>query len=73
MRWRYAAKAVAEIRAVDPGSAVTERMVRKLALQGIIPSVVVGNGTRRLVDLDALLVYLEHPAGDTSEWEDTRR
>ena len=67
MRMRYAADAAAEIRAVDPGSAVTERMIRNLALQGVIPSVYVGNGTRRLVDLDALLDYLEHPAAGTPE------
>ena len=67
MRMRYAAEAAAEIRAADPGSAVTERMIRNLALQGVIPSVYVGNGTRRLVDLDALLAYLEHPAAGTPE------
>lgn len=30
MRWRYAGEAAAEIKAADPGSAVTERMIRNL-------------------------------------------
>ena len=66
MRWRYAGEAAAEIIAADPGSAVTERMIRNLARQGVIPSLSVGNGTRHLIDLDALLDYLAHVLPETN-------
>lgn len=61
MRWRYAGEAAAEIKAADPGSAVTERMIRNLIKRGVIPAISPGIGTRKMVDLDLLLQYLEDP------------
>lgn len=57
MRMRYAAEAVREIRKMDPDSAISERMIRRLIRQGLVPSIPTGDGTRRMVDLDVLLDY----------------
>ena len=62
MKMRYAADIAAEIKKKDPGSAVTERMIRGLAKKGVIPSVDVGNGSRKLLDMDEVMKYLENPS-----------
>lgn len=64
-RMRFAAQAVEEIRRLDPGTQVSLKLVRRLMNSGAVPSVSVGSGNRRLVNLDALLDYLEHPVEDT--------
>ena len=46
---------------LDPNSPVSARLIKRLVNQGIIPSVPVGNGNRRLINFDALLEYLENP------------
>lgn len=66
-RMRFAAQAVEEIRRLDPGTQVSLKLVRRLMNSGAVPSVSVGSGNRRLVNLDALLAYLEHPAEDAPE------
>lgn len=66
-RMRFAAQAVEEIRRLDPGTQVSLKLVRRLMNSGAVPSVSVGCGNRRLVNLDALLDYLEHPAEDAPE------
>ena len=66
-RMRFAAQAVREIRQLDPNSQISVRFVRNLIATGAVPSVPVGCGNRRLVNLDALLDYLEHPTADAPE------
>lgn len=60
-RMRYISQAVSEIHQLDPNSPVNARLIKHLVNQGIVPSVPVGNGTRRLINLDALLEYFENP------------
>lgn len=54
-------EAVKEIKQIDPSSAVTARMIRSLIKKEVIPSIPVGNGCRRLIDLDVLMDYLSDP------------
>ena len=60
-RMRYISQAVSEIHQLDLNSPVSARLIKHLVNQGIVPSVPVGNGTRRLINLDALLEYFENP------------
>lgn len=55
-RMRTAAKIVAEIRALDPGSEVTEYWVRQIIKSGEVP--VVWAGCKALVNLDDVLALL---------------
>lgn len=52
-RMRTAPKVVAEIRALDPGSEVTEHYVRQLVKGGAVPVVWAGN--KALINLDDVL------------------
>ena len=61
VRMRYITQAVAELHQLDPNTPVNARLIKRLVNQGIIPSVPVGNGNRRLINFDALLEYLENP------------
>lgn len=56
-RMRTIQEAAAELRRIDPGTAVTPYRIRQLVLDGTIPHVKAGN--KRLVNLDTLLNYLE--------------
>ena len=58
---RYISQAVSELHQLDPNTPVNARLIKRLVNQGIIPSVPVGNGNRRLINFDALLEYLENP------------
>lgn len=55
-RMRTAAKIVAEIRAMDPGSDVSEHYIRQLVRAGAVP--VVWAGTKALINLDDVLELL---------------
>ncbi len=57
-RMRTAAKVVAEIKALDPNTEVTEFHIRKLAKDGTVP--VVWAGRKALIDLDAVLDLLRN-------------
>ena len=61
VRMRYITQAVTELHQLDPNTPVNARLIKRLVNQGIIPSVPVGNGNRRLINLDALLEYFENP------------
>ena len=61
VRMRFAAQALDELRKLDPETPVTLRFIKQLMRTGAIPSVPVGNGTRRLLNFDALVAYLENP------------
>ena len=52
-RMRTAAKVVAEIKALDPGSEVTEYYIRQIIKDGTVPVVWAGN--KALVNLDDIL------------------
>lgn len=59
-RMRTIAEAAAELRQLDPGTAVTPHYIRRLVLSHTIPHHRVGN--KRLINLDLLLAYLNEPA-----------
>lgn len=60
-RMRTIQEAAAELRRIDPHTAVTPYFIRRIVLDGTIPHVKAGN--KRLVNLDTLLEYLaEAPA-----------
>lgn len=66
-RMRFPAQALDELRRIDPDTPVSLRMIRGLVRTGAIPSVPVGNGTRRLLNFDALLEFLENPPTEQAE------
>lgn len=55
-RMRLLKEAAAEIKQLDPDSAVTPYFIRHLALEGKIKSVMAGR--KRLINFDDLLQYL---------------
>ncbi len=55
-RMRTAPKIVAEIKALDPGSEVTEYYVRQLVRDGKVP--VVWAGSKALINLDDVLALM---------------
>lgn len=55
-RMRTAAKIVAEIKAADPGTEVTEHYIRQLVKEGSVPVVWAGN--KALINLDDVLSLL---------------
>ena len=61
-RMRTLAKAIEEIKAEDPNTALTQNQLRVLVKSGAIPSVSAGRHT--LINLDLLIAYL---ASDDSQ------
>ena len=60
-RMRTIQEAAAELRRIDPDTAVTPYRIRQMVLDGTLPHVNAGN--KRLINLDTLLQYLtEAPA-----------
>lgn len=55
-RMRTIHEAAAELKRIDPGTAVTPYFIRCMVLDGTIPHV--RAGTKRLINLDKLLEYL---------------
>lgn len=55
-RIRTIPQAVKEIKASDPDTAIKEYTIRKLVIDGAIPST--KSGTKYLIDLDVLQDYL---------------
>lgn len=64
-RMRTIQEAAAELRRLDPGTAITPHYIRRLVLDGTIPHVRAGN--KRLVNLDMLLSYLSAPPAPEPE------
>lgn len=56
-RIRTINSAVAEIRKADPATAITSYYIRKLVKSGVVRSI--PDGSKKLVDFDDLLQYLE--------------
>ncbi len=67
VRMRFPAQALEELRRIDPQTSVSLPMIRRLVKSGAIPSVPVGNGNRRLLNLDALLAFLAAPTENQPE------
>ncbi len=61
-RMRTVPEAAAEIKALDPNTAVTAYHIRQLALNGVLPRVQAGR--KLLINLDTLIEYLENPTAD---------
>lgn len=58
-RMRTVHEAAEELRRMDEGTAVTEYHIRQLAINNVIPRVKAGK--KYLINLDALIAYLENP------------
>lgn len=58
-RMRLQKEAMEYIREKDPSTAITPHALRALVLSGTLPCVSVGR--RRLINLDILDEYLDHP------------
>ena len=61
-RMRTVKEAVAELKAIDEHTAVTEYHIRQLALSGVLPRVQAGK--KLLINLDLLIEYLTNPDAD---------
>lgn len=61
-RMRTIAEAAAEIRAIDPDTAITPYHIRQLAITGVLPRVKAGK--KYLINLDTLLEYMTDPAAE---------
>lgn len=57
MRIRTIKDAFHEIKAADPDTSVTEYAIRRLVVEGVIPSA--KSGTKYLIDLDKLQSFLQ--------------
>ena len=64
-RMRTIQEAAAELRRIDPNTAVTPYRIRQMVLDGTIPHVSAGN--KRLVNLDTLLNYFAMPPAPLPE------
>lgn len=64
-RMRTIAEAAAELKRLDPATAITPYYIRQLVLTGTIPHLQVGN--KRLINLDKLLDFLGSPAPGPEE------
>lgn len=67
VRMRFPADALAELRKLDPDTPVSLSFIRRLVKTGAVPSVPVGAGKRRLVNLDALIEYLSNPPAEPAQ------
>lgn len=61
-RMRTAPEAIAELRKIDPNTALTLRALRRMMNTGEIP--VVNVNSKRLLNLDTLFDYLSKPVAE---------
>lgn len=61
-KMRTVKEAVAEIKAYDSGTAITEYHIRQLVLSGVLPRVKAGK--KFLINLDTLIEYLADPTAE---------
>lgn len=61
-RMRTIKEAVAELKAIDEHTAITEYHIRQLALSGVLPRIKAGK--KLLINLDLLIEYLTNPDAD---------
>lgn len=63
--WNLRDIGYAEIKALDPNTAISRYFIRQLVLSGKVPCTMAGK--KRLVNLDALIAYLTNPEADEKE------
>lgn len=61
-RMRTLKEAAAELKALDPDTAVTPYHIRQLTVTGVLPRVKAGK--KYLINLDLLIEYLQNPAAE---------
>ena len=61
-RLRTVSEAAAELRALDPHTAMTPYHIRRLCLTGVIPTLKAGK--KILLDLNMLIEYMQNPTAD---------
>lgn len=61
-RMRTVKEAAAELKELDPHTALSEWRIRELALSGVLPRVQAGK--KLLINLDTLIEYLNDPAAE---------
>ena len=61
-RLRTVSEAAAELRALDPHTAMTPYHIRQLCLKGILPTIKAGK--KRLLNLNDLVEYMNGPTAD---------
>lgn len=61
-RMRTVKEAAAELKELDPHTALSEWRIRELALSGVLPRVQAGK--KLLINLDILIEYLNDPAAE---------
>jgi len=71
LRMRLLKNAYEELKAIDPNTAVSLYFIRQLALTGKVPCTMAGR--KRLINLDALIDYLENPNAEPNENSKIRR
>lgn len=59
---RTVKEAAAELKELDPHTALSEWRIRELALSGVLPRVQAGK--KLLINLDTLIEYLNDPAAE---------
>ncbi len=59
---RTISEAAAELRALDPNTGMTPYHIRRLCLDGVLPTVKAGK--KILLNLDALIEYMADPTAD---------
>lgn len=61
-RMRTVSEAIQELKALDPSTAMTPYHIRRLCLNGVLPTVKAGK--KILLDLDTLIEYMADPTAD---------
>lgn len=61
-KMRTVSEAAAEIKQLDPHTAITPYHVRRLCLEGVVPTVRAGK--KILLNLDTLLEYMNDPSAE---------
>jgi excisionase family DNA binding protein len=65
VRMRVLDEAYKEVLALDPQTAISKNLIRKLAIENRVSTVMVGR--KRLINFDALLQYLANPPQEQPE------
>ena len=65
VRMRVLSEAYKEVLALDPQTAISKNLIRKLAVEKRVPTVMAGR--KRLINFDALLQYLADPPQEQPE------
>lgn len=61
-RLRTVSEAAAELRALDPNTGMTPYHIRRLCLEGVLPTVKAGK--KVLLNLDTLIEYMANPTAE---------